>query len=322
MDDIPHEYKIENRNGDYMKKIVSLLLSFTLIFSLSAPVVAVDNSPQTGNGNPASEDISHTHQETNNDTEVTENVSVRFIEADENGTYAAVRPNKSKAIVILPGTIGSKLFNSNGSQVWDPGLIDAVTLKSVLPCNTSGFSENVIRVLAPSATEYGAQDTYKTLVQSLNNNFSDEYDVLFFSYDWRLDVKGTAGQVKDALQYYTEVVLVCHSMGGIVGSAYVRQLLDAQAARPRVTKMITMGTPYTGAAKAIHVMETGELIANSSGDGYLLTGTLKELAPNYTSLYQLLPTEDYSTRYLYVGSTSKTHTQARSVGVTMMCDKR
>lgn len=245
-----------------------------------------------------------------------ENDSVQYIELDENiERINVVHPTKNRAIIILPGTIGSKLLTSSGSQIWPPnGIIidDVLRLKSQLKCNTSGFSENVIRTWAPSNTEYGADDTYKTLVQSLNNRFGSEYDILFFSYDWRLDVKGIAGSLKTALQYYPEVILVCHSMGGIVGSAYVQLLIDTNTPRPVVSKMITIGTPYTGSAKAVHVMETGELIANKSNDGYLLTGTLKELAPNFTSVYQLLPTKDYSINYLSVGNVSKSHSQARN----------
>lgn len=185
-------------------------------------------------------------------------------------------------------------------------------MKGRLACNTSGVSEKTIRVYAPSPTQYGSEDTYKSLVQSLNNKYKSNYDVWFFSYDWRLDVKAAAGSLKTALQEYSEVILVCHSMGGIVASAYVQMLVDKDISTPAVTKMITIGTPYTGSAKAIHVMETGELIEKKSGDGYELTRTLKALAPNYTSVYQLLPTKDYSTSYLYVGGISKSHTQARS----------
>lgn len=271
------------------KRFTTLFLALVMVLSLSGQAIASEDAESPNS----------------------ESIEAQFIDSDGIAVSAIV-PTKSKAIVIVPGTLGSKLLSSTGSQYWPPNTYvdDIPLMKGRLACNTSGVSEKVIKVYAPSSTEYGSTDTYKTLVQTLNNTYKSSYDVWFFSYDWRLDVKTAAYSLKNALSEYSEVILVCHSMGGIVASAYARMLADQNISTPTITKMITIGTPYTGSAKAVHVMETGELV--EVGNGYQLKGSIKALAPNYTSVYQLLPSKNYSTPYLSVDGISKNHTQAVS----------
>ena len=58
---------------------------------------------------------------------------------------------------------------------------------------------------------------------------------------------------------YEEVILVCHSMGGIVGALYMAKCkLDNKDSR--VDKFITLGTPYLGSPKALYTLETGNFL--------------------------------------------------------------
>ena len=78
-------------------------------------------------------------------------------------------------------------------------------------------------------------------------------------------------------------------MGGVVSSSYLAQ---SSANREKVEKLITLGTPYTGAPKALYVIETGELMMGA--DALL---QLSKYAMNIPAIYELLPTQRYFDRY-------------------------
>ena len=89
-------------------------------------------------------------------------------------------------------------------------------------------------------------------------------------------------------------------MGGIVASSY---LARSSANRTKTDKLITLGTPYTGAPKALYVMETGKL--NWITEAAL---NLSEYAKNIPALYELFPTEEYFdsyTRFIEVDGVAK-----------------
>ncbi len=160
----------------------------------------------------------------------------------------------------------------------------------MLNCDESGNS------IANLRTEYldeggqnGAADTYTKLVNKLKADFGDEYTVEFFPYDWRNSITDAAQQLEDYINDngFTNVTLVCHSMGGLVGSTY----LTSAANREKVDKFITLGTPYLGAPKALYVFETGGLMDWPASQ--VMDEPLKAIANNARSVYELLPTANY-----------------------------
>ena len=50
-----------------------------------------------------------------------------------------------------------------------------------------------------------------------------------------------------------QVVFVCHSMGGLIARWYIEQCGGAEITR----KLITLGTPYRGAARALDQLVNG-----------------------------------------------------------------
>ena len=85
-------------------------------------------------------------------------------------------------------------------------------------------------------------------------------------------------------------MLVCHSMGGLVASAYISQFGDSQ-----VDKLITLGTPYLGSPKCALAHFNGEILPFS-----LNSGSIRQLSFNYSSCYQLLPTKRYFENDYYI----------------------
>ncbi len=194
-----------------------------------------------------------------------------------------VRTVHNKAIVIIPGVGGSVLNNSSGQACWLwAGRLDQ------LECSTSGTSLNSI---TPEIGGYGLFSYYETLWLRLNSSYADLYDILFFSYDWRLSCADAAEDLVQFVADYDEVILVAHSMGGLVASKFCAM---SNANRSKVDKLITLGTPYTGTPELIHVAETGDFHFFVS----LVGGTafhIKELMANFHCTYQLAPTTRYCT---------------------------
>ena len=203
-----------------------------------------------------------------------------FVYVDE---WTLLRP-RDKAIIIVPGIACSLLQNENGDNVW----IDLFNI-SQIACDENGVPENNLYVYNPN--NYGAQDNYQALYDTLSSTYGDEYDVIFFAYDWRFSCAVAAEALGELVSYYESSILVAHSMGGLVASS----CLDLSSRiREKVDKLITVGTPFTGAPEAIYVIETGRLIWYTEA---LLH--LKAYVKNIPAVYELLPTDRYFERYAY-----------------------
>ncbi|WP_329034451.1 hypothetical protein OIE71_18250 [Streptomyces sp. NBC_01725] len=112
-------------------------------------------------------------------------------------------------------------------------------------------------------------------------------------YDWRLSNRWNgqrlAGIVEPALERWrsqggpyadAQLVFVCHSMGGLVARWYIEHCGGADITR----KLITLGTPYRGAAKALEQLVNGV----HPGLGRLALD-LTAFARSLPSIQQLLP---------------------------------
>lgn len=116
---------------------------------------------------------------------------------------------------------------------------------------------------------------------------------MLFPYDWRLsnryngrrlqEVAGTAlerwqsqgGRFADA-----KLILIAHSMGGLVARWYLDRLGGAAVTR----KLITLGTPHRGALKALEQLVNG--VRKGPGP---FKANLTSFAASLPSLHQLLP---------------------------------
>ena len=114
-----------------------------------------------------------------------------------------------------------------------------------------------------------------------------------FAYDWRLSnrhnaqvLKETVEPVLSAWQAQGEpfrkarLVLVCHSMGGLLARWYAEQLGGAE----HVRAIVTIGTPHRGSAKALHSIVNGAPKALGP-----IARRLTEALRTFPSMYELLP---------------------------------
>lgn len=204
-----------------------------------------------------------------------------------------IKASKSKAIVIIPGITGSQLANQSSQIVW----LGVPSRMEQLVCNTSGSSIN--NIVVNNDDNFGVLDTYQNLFEELEETYSSTYDVIFFPYDWRMSCATAATKLQTKLQNYSSVILVAHSMGGLVASKY---LANSQANRTKVDKFISIGTPFTGSVKCLHVMETGDYNFWLSLLGY--EDNLKSMVCNFPANYELLPTDRYSGTYIMSNSSN------------------
>lgn len=141
---------------------------------------------------------------------------------------------------------------------------------------------------------FGIVNCYKKLVKTIVKcTDPNEYDVVFFSYDWRQGNTSSAVELERLIneQNYKNVILVGHSMGCLVCSSY----LTNKENKAKVEKGIFMGAPLLGAPKAFSVIAEGKFIDGLLGEllAPIINPLLKDITRNCKSLYELLPPKQY-----------------------------
>ena len=214
-------------------------------------------------------------------------------------------------VVLLPGIGGTKLMH-DGKDIWamsagavgraiatlggsvkdlaltadndiDEQLADGVTAPSLLPDQT------IVPGLKWRIDGYGVVDA------TLRRGFELDtgHNFFHFPYDWRRDNRAHARRLQRSSKRWLEdwrresgaqdakLVLIAHSMGGLVARYFLECLEGWRSTRT----LITFGTPYSGSLNAL---------------GFLVNGYEKKLGPvtlldltktmrTWTSVYQLLP---------------------------------
>ncbi|MDR1067321.1 MAG: Ig-like domain-containing protein [Clostridiales bacterium] len=219
---------------------------------------------------------------------------------------AGVKKTGKKAIYVLPGYLGSQLYTSNGGAIWgdmNMFVIDilnyAATLRSKVRNDSNG--ENMEARVNMGMDRYGYDDVYKNMVEYLEKNFSNKYDVVFFPYNWLGDLNDSAKSLYDHIDKmgYDKVVFVTHSTGGLLASAYIGL---GEEARNKVEKAALVAPPLFGAYSALEPLEFGqnrtvqEVINQYSLPGViqrLVFSYIKSVTKNSPTTYQLLPSEEY-----------------------------
>lgn len=221
-------------------------------------------------------------------------------------------------VIVVPGIMGSELFDRDGRSVWSlrgMGLVTAVralggsigklTLSPSLGDDDPGDGVTVGAMMPALHVVPGLWRPiagYSGLVDFLTGrrfhllppdpNRPDVIPNLVpFPYDWRLSCrlngKRLAAVAVQALERWqrqpgmgdARLVLVCHSMGGLVA----RWFLEQEGGAEHTRALITIGTPHRGAVRAYETLVNGLDLA-----GWPLR-SLNGFARSMPSLHQLLP---------------------------------
>lgn len=221
-------------------------------------------------------------------------------------------------VVVLPGILGSTLAR-DGQEAWAPSAgvvwrairsfgasIQSLTLPADLGDDHPGDGVEPLALmpdlhLLPGL--WSANIGYSRLLDWLTQRFTlvppDPKDpakpanLLPFAYDWRLSNRYNARRLRAVVEPALErwralaeanrearLILICHSMGGLVARWYVER--EGGAALTR--KLITIGTPHRGAVAALQQLVNG--LEKSVGP---LRLDLTRFARSLPSAHQLLP---------------------------------
>lgn len=231
------------------------------------------------------------------------------------------------AVVFLPGTMGSALRSKEtGKIVWglEPkaminllrggGLRELVVTDEELAGQPRLEPAGLLRM--PALLPFlGGLEPYNNITAAIPEVLTAPDALTGFAYDWRLSIAESAGKLvrhcEQVHQAWTrraradfnidpddvKVQLVAHSMGGLVARYAVEELgLDAI-----VRRVVTLGTPYYGAVKAVRLLTLGK------GAPIPVSAALvRDLARSAPGIHDLLPryrcVEDASTtRHLTTG---------------------
>lgn len=191
-------------------------------------------------------------------------------------------------VVLLPGIMGSLLSSIRGvtSLLWINPAIFLEGKANLLDLDAAGAGDADPSVeVMPIALE-------KLCYLKLSMILHKEAALYEFPYDWRRPIEYNADVLHGCLERWAggdpqrKFTLVGHSMGGIVTRAYLTRY--PRVAERRIKRVITLGTPYFGAAGAVENLLNGNdmmALAQALNSGNVPQRLLLSLP----SVYQLLP---------------------------------
>ena len=236
-------------------------------------------------------------------------------------------------VVILPGIMGSilqkdgtDLWNVSGQAIWEVvrSLGDRINDLKLEGDDPDGgdIGDGVIPTSLMSDTHIipglWKIDGYDKISQLITKNFKviagDIYkdpeeraaNFYHFPYDWRRDNRANANILKRLLDKRlktwrefsrnpnAKLILLAHSMGGLVSRYYLEVLGGWQDARA----LFTFGTPYRGSVDTVNILANG---FKKQGIDLIEILGIRGIIDSLTSIYQLLPIYPI----LQVGSESK-----------------
>ena len=190
-------------------------------------------------------------------------------------------------LVFLPGITGSVLQDSDGRDIWalSGGALyswlsswGASLHKLALPPHASSSNPpddgiRAVRLMPDFHGVFGLWkiDGYRACATTLAETFQfdgragDPTNFITFPYDWRRSNREAAAQLKllvdQKLQEWrafshfknSKVILLAHSMGGLI-SRYYLEVLDGWK---HCRALVTFGTPYWGAVDTINYVING-----------------------------------------------------------------
>lgn len=217
-------------------------------------------------------------------------------------------PPTNCPIVFVPGFLGTRVVCGQ-EELW-PGIIpfegefEAEFGKMALQSDgyTNAGDACATAEAVPGreglvALVAGQLDIYNGAATFLDTIAPDRW--VAYTYDWRRAVPVSVAGLDAAIDALledtgaTRVVLMAHSMGGLVSRAYI----DDPAHADKVSRFLTLGTPYWGAPKTHFALLGGDTDQPGSAfaDLDLLTDTadLQRFARNAAGAFWLYPSANF-----------------------------
>lgn len=202
-------------------------------------------------------------------------------------------------VVVIPGIGGSELADSSGKRVYgasvscvvarlcEPSVLDRNN--ELTPVGLVGPHSLVAKQLVTgydgllNGITKGLGLSPDRVVTAGADLVDPDATVVAFPYDFRRSVEQIANDLDRVVRERAQgrrVVLVAHSMGGLIASwwwAFMSEGID-------VDQIITLGTPFRGAAKALDALVNGMRIGP-----FALRQTVTDTVRTWDSVFDLLP---------------------------------
>lgn len=172
-----------------------------------------------------------------------------------------------------------------------PGMGASWNADALLNCKSDGYNGGW------SMSSFAA-DIYEPLILALNEA---GINVSVFNYDWRREISNNQSGLRNFIDGLGgRFSLVGHSMGGLLGRAY----LESSGSDNKLTDLITVGSPHRGSALAYPTWSGGEIWSNDLLTKMVTTLLLKRcdsteitdrqvVQTYWPSVQNLLPIDDY-----------------------------
>jgi Lecithin:cholesterol acyltransferase len=220
------------------------------------------------------------------------------VEVDDEGMGMGVLRH---LVVVVPGIGGSVLTAPDGTSAWDVR-VRALTHVVIDPGVLDIDREMVVTGLVDTLTvlrPWLVVPGYDGLTRRLRTGFGGRLrvvdyrvdwavpggvDVLRVPYDFRQSVAVSAEVLGRAVSAAVgdsgrEVIVVAHSMGGLVA----RYWIGVCGGWRRCRALVTLGTPHRGAPRAL------DWVFNGAGVGGLRSRAATQVLRGWPSVFELLP---------------------------------
>ena len=193
---------------------------------------------------------------------------------------AAVPQDPDRCVYYLPGLMGSQLSRAREHPQPDD-------LLWMDPCDIQESKLSLFAIPGEPLRVAGpVPHGYLPLKLALQ---AAGYTVRCFAYDWRLSIAdtGAALAARLATETASEINLIAHSMGGLLGRVALQT-----AAGQRVKQLITLGVPHGGSFAPVQAVRGSYPLVRrlSQLDPRQDAETLaREVFSSFHSLYQMLP---------------------------------
>jgi len=193
---------------------------------------------------------------------------------------AATKPDsKAPTIYILPGLLGSKLGINRGKQMelfW----FDPTTL---IPGRLTELAIGKRRSMRPQGVMLPGYIKLKLMLEIAG------FKTVFHAYDWRRSARDLGVQFAEVLEdeRAKEIMIVAHSMGGLLARVALKKLSGA-----KVSRIVQLGTPNLGSFGLIQALRASYPTVRKLGSVDMLH-TAEQLSQqifrSFYSLHEMLP---------------------------------
>jgi hypothetical protein len=213
----------------------------------------------------------------------------------------------SDAVIYLPGIMGSELVDADGKVLWGmkPSLLFRQAafgnvMEALIPRQNDGIRASRPIQWPIALPLLSAMEPYTALERRIKQTVLHDDAVRAFAYDWRGSIVDAAAALavvaRSHLSQWTarwntlsaserrglpepRLTLVCHSMGGLVGSYFAAFGDDDRI----VHRIVTLGTPFGGSLNAVRALATGEQLPFG-----LFAKSLRDSIRRMPGVYELL----------------------------------